>query len=82
MRPSGPGHALLRHRNGALHGFQHPRGAALPVGGPALALGRRGGKVAGKSGLSQARSRLGELPLRRLYEQVVQPVATRATKRM
>ena len=37
-------------------------------------------KVAGKSGISQARSRLGEQPLRRLYEQVVQPVATRATK--
>ena len=37
-------------------------------------------KVAGKSGISQARSRLGETPLRRLYEQVVQPVATRATK--
>ena len=38
------------------------------------------GAVAGKSGISQARSRLGEVPLRRLYEQVVQPVATRATK--
>ncbi len=37
-------------------------------------------KVAGKSGISQARSRLGDMPLRRLYEQVVQPVATRATK--
>ncbi len=37
-------------------------------------------KVAGKSGISQARSRLGEVPLRRLYEQVVQPVATRASK--
>jgi len=37
-------------------------------------------KVAGKSGISQARSRLGETPLRRLYEQVVQPVATRAIK--
>jgi hypothetical protein len=37
-------------------------------------------KVAGKSGISQARSRLGAMPLRRLYEQVVQPVATRATK--
>jgi hypothetical protein len=37
-------------------------------------------KVAGKSGISQARSRLGEVPLRRLYEQVVQPVATRATR--
>ena len=33
-------------------------------------------KVAGKSGISQARSRLGEVPLCRLYEQVVQPVAT------
>jgi hypothetical protein len=37
-------------------------------------------KVAGKSGISQARTRLGEAPLCRLYEQVVHPVATRATK--
>jgi hypothetical protein len=37
-------------------------------------------KVAGKSGVSQARTRLGEAPLCRLYEQVVHPVATRATK--
>jgi hypothetical protein len=37
-------------------------------------------KVACRSGLSQARIRLGEEPLRRLYEQIVQPIATRATK--
>jgi hypothetical protein len=37
-------------------------------------------KVAGKSGISQARSRLGEAPLCRLYEQVVQPIATAATR--
>jgi hypothetical protein len=37
-------------------------------------------KVAGKSGISQARSRLGEAPLRRLYETLVQPIATRASK--
>jgi hypothetical protein len=37
-------------------------------------------KVAGKSGISQARSRLGEAPLRRLYEALVQPIATRASK--
>src|SRR3712207_6218122 len=37
-------------------------------------------KVAGRSGISQARSRLGEPPLRRLYEVVVQPIATRATR--
>ena len=37
-------------------------------------------KVAGKSGISQARSRLGEAPLRRLHEAVVQPIATRASK--
>src|SRR3569832_1882226 len=37
-------------------------------------------KVAGKSGISQARRRLGEAPLRRLYEQVVQPIAAGATK--
>src|SRR3954465_10895063 len=37
-------------------------------------------RVAGKSGISQARTRLGAEPLRRLYERVVRPVATRATK--
>jgi hypothetical protein len=37
-------------------------------------------RVAGKSGISQARSRLGEAPLRRMYEQVVRPIATPATK--
>src|ERR671927_1896170 len=37
-------------------------------------------RVAGKSGISQARSRLGEAPLQRLYEALVQPVATRASK--
>jgi Insertion element 4 transposase N-terminal/Transposase DDE domain len=36
-------------------------------------------KVAGKSGISQARSRLGEGPLHRLYDGVVRPIATRAT---
>jgi Insertion element 4 transposase N-terminal/Transposase DDE domain len=37
-------------------------------------------KVAGKSGISQARSRLGEAPLHRLYEALVQPIATPASK--
>ena len=37
-------------------------------------------RVAGKSGISQARTRLGEAPLRRLYERLVRPVATPATK--
>src|SRR5215211_4660369 len=37
-------------------------------------------RIAGKSGISQARTRLGEAPPRRLYEQVVRPIATRATK--
>jgi Insertion element 4 transposase N-terminal/Transposase DDE domain len=37
-------------------------------------------RVAGKSGISQARSRLGEAPLRRLYERLVRPIATPATK--
>src|SRR4051794_17787959 len=38
-------------------------------------------QVAGKSGISQARSRLGEAPLRRLYKELVQPIAPRASKR-
>src|SRR4051795_937285 len=37
-------------------------------------------RVAGKSGISQARTRLGADPLRRLYERVVRPVATPASK--
>jgi hypothetical protein len=37
-------------------------------------------RVAGKSGISQARARLGAEPLRRLYEQAVRPVATCATR--
>src|ERR687895_2044310 len=37
-------------------------------------------RVAGKSGISQARTRLGAAPLRRLYDQLVRPVATRATR--
>src|ERR671933_1660098 len=37
-------------------------------------------RVAGKSGISQARTRLGEAPLRGLYEQVVRPIATSASK--
>src|SRR5260370_10418335 len=37
-------------------------------------------KVAGNSGISQARSRLGEEPLKQLYEAVVAPVAEKRTK--
>ena len=37
-------------------------------------------KVAGRSGISQARTRLGDEPLRLLYERLVHPVATPATR--
>jgi hypothetical protein len=37
-------------------------------------------KVAGKSGISQARSRLGAEPVKALYEAVVAPIATHQTK--
>jgi Insertion element 4 transposase N-terminal/Transposase DDE domain len=37
-------------------------------------------KVAGKSGISQARTRLGAEPLKQLYEAVVTPIAERNTK--
>ncbi len=37
-------------------------------------------RVAGKSGISQARTRLGAEPLHRLYERVVRPIATPASK--
>src|SRR5207244_6491501 len=37
-------------------------------------------KVAGKSGISQARTRLGWEPLRQLHDEVVKPIAVAATK--
>src|SRR5215475_8931487 len=37
-------------------------------------------KVAGKSGISQARSRLGAEPLKKLHDEVVKPIAVRATR--
>jgi hypothetical protein len=37
-------------------------------------------RVAGNSGISQARSRLGEEPLKQLYEAVVAPIAEKRTK--
>ncbi len=37
-------------------------------------------KVAGKSGISQARSRLGAEPVKRLYDAVVAPIAGKRTK--
>ncbi len=37
-------------------------------------------KVAGKSGISQARSRLGAEPLKKLYETVVTPIAEQRTR--
>jgi hypothetical protein len=37
-------------------------------------------KVTGKSGISQARSRLGAEPLRQLHDQIVGPIAVEATK--
>ena len=37
-------------------------------------------KVAGKSGISQARSRLGSEPLKRLYETIVTPIAVKRTR--
>ncbi len=37
-------------------------------------------KVAGKSGISQARSRLGWTPLRQLHDEVVKPIAGESTK--
>jgi Insertion element 4 transposase N-terminal len=51
-----------------LEGLQWLLNPSLPV------------KVAGKSGISQARTRLGAEPLKQLYEAVVTPIAERDTK--
>src|SRR4030042_1761953 len=37
-------------------------------------------KVTGKSGISQARTRLGWRPLQQLHDEVVRPIAVKATK--
>ena len=37
-------------------------------------------KATGKSGISQARTRLGSEPIKRLYDEVVKPIATESTK--
>jgi len=37
-------------------------------------------KVTGKSGISQARTRLGVEPVKQLHDQIVRPIATEATK--
>jgi hypothetical protein len=37
-------------------------------------------KVAGRSGISQARTRLGSEPLRELHDEIVRPIATQETK--
>jgi hypothetical protein len=50
-----------------LEGFRSLLGLAVPL------------HVAGKSGISQARTRLGEEPLRRLYERLVRPLANPQT---
>ncbi|MEP7306725.1 MAG: IS4 family transposase [Acidobacteriota bacterium] len=43
--------------------------------GPAAAM-----RIPGKSGISQARTRLGAAPLQQLYDEVVEPIATPQTK--
>lgn len=51
-----------------LEGLQWLSGPGAPV------------KITGKSGISQARSRLGSEAMRRLHDDVVRPIATRDTK--
>jgi IS4 transposase len=51
-----------------LEGFKHGRRNMNSV------------KLLGKSGISQARARLGHRPFKRLYEECVGPIATKATK--
>jgi len=45
------------------------------VGGPAATV-----KVTGKSGISQARTRLGWQPIQHLHDEIVRPIALKATK--
>jgi len=51
-----------------LEGFRHARRSRDSI------------KLLGKSGISQARTRLGHSPFKRLYEEVVRPIATERTK--
>jgi IS4 transposase len=51
-----------------LEGFKHAR------------RNRDGVQLLGKSGISQARTRLGHSPLKRLYDDIVRPIATEKTR--
>ena len=64
-------HAILFHR--LAHGM-------WKMGLRWLARPERDVRVSGKSGISQARSRLGEAPIRALYRQVVAPIARPQSK--
>src|SRR3954464_15841539 len=84
-----PAHAMVYYAIAlALYaGPGTPEGRRRPPGGLRCLLeglrwlwGAEAVRVAGKSGISQARTRLGEAPLRRLYERLVRPVATPAPK--
>src|SRR3954465_15215684 len=77
-----PAHVMVYYAIAlALHAGSGRRGVLR-----CLLEGRRGlwgaeaVRVAGKSAISQARSRLGEAPLQRLYEERVQPIAPPASK--
>ena len=80
-RSSGPDGCVLCDRTGAVHAVVLSRSVALSVGRSAVAsrsIGR--GASAGKSGISQARTRLGWEPLRQLHDELVKPIAVRSTR--
>jgi len=77
----GAGGCLLRHSTGAVHAIVLSRGIALSAESSPVAarsVGRQ--RVAGKSGISQARTRLDWEPLRQLHDELFKPVAARSTR--
>ncbi len=81
-RSAGAGGGVLRDRAGVVYAVVLSGGVALFAGGQSsgCAILRPAVRVAGKSGISQARTRLGWEPLRQLHDELVKPVAVRSTR--
>src|SRR4051812_10910463 len=77
-----PAHGMVYYAIAlALYPPSGPRGVLrCLLGGLRWLGGAEAARVAGKSGISQARPRLGAEPLCRLHDRLVRPVATRATR--
>jgi hypothetical protein len=81
MGPSRACRLLLRQRTCALHAVVVSRSTTVSPRGHSVVQGPETMvRVTGKSGIFQARNRLGFEPMKRLHDELVKPVATEKTR--